>query len=68
MVPLRAIRNSLLSIRATVLLAPRLLAMAHDVMLFVSNGVTAMNRSVSETPTSFRLEKEYVLPFQVMRL
>ena len=43
-----------MSMRATVFCAPRLLASMHAVMFRLSSGVTAMNRSASPTPTSFK--------------
>ena len=43
-----------MSIRATVFCAPRLFASMHAVMFRLSSGVTAMNKSASPTPTSFK--------------
>ena len=47
-------RYSALSMRATVFLAPRLWASMEHVRFFVSEGVTAMNRSACGVPASFR--------------
>ena len=66
--PLSGLRNSLLSILATVFFAPSLFAIAQLVILRVSYGVTAIYRSALDTPTSLRLLNEDVDPFHVIRL
>ena len=51
---LRGSRYSALSMRATVFLAPKLLASMQQVRLRVSDGVTAMKRSACGVPASLR--------------